>query len=227
MKIVLLHGPGEVQKRGQALKIRRQFPPENTTIVDFKQDSLKTLQMQLISRSFFDTSSRLIVVENSPDNLDLTKLSAEDENLTLLLIGETPKNESLLLQTAKKVKAQVGIFEGEKELTAFPFIDSLIEQKKEAFLQLDKLLDTYGGMYVLAMIFYLLRRNILPLPPSSFMQNKINSQKRKYNTKDWQKLYKLTLLTEFKIKSGLINEVLALHLLVEFVTAGSFQENSA
>lgn len=222
MKIIILVGPGEVGKRNAALKLRKQFDADSITTLDLKTNSEADLDLSLSSSSLFSTGPRLVVVENTPDRLDLEKFIKTGTNLTLLLLSGNPRVDSKILTSAKKIKAQIISFEGEKELTAFPYLDNLIEGKKEAFVELNKLLSEYGGMYVLAMVYYLLRRNILPLPKFPFMQKKIKSQKQKYNLEDWKKLYKLVLASEFDIKSGNLTEDLGLVLVTQKFIEQSF-----
>lgn len=214
MKIILLYGVGEVAKRNEALKIKKQFTPEDISQLDLKQTSVKDVEVQLASPSLFSAGPRLVVVENPPENLDLVKLNTSDNSVTLLLLAAGPKTGSLLLASAKKLSAKLLLFEGEKELSAFPFLDTLIEQKKQSFLELEKLLEEYGAMYALSMIYYLLRRNFLP-QKSAFMQEKIARQKKRYDISDFIKFYSLALQTEFEIKRGNLNERLGLELLVQ------------
>lgn len=222
MKTIVLTGPGEIGKRGESLKIRQQFTPDSLSILDFKAAGIKELQMQLSSPMLFVTGPRLLVVENIPDSLDLNALTASDENLTLLLLAASPRSDSPLLQSAKKTGAKILLFEGEREITAFPFLDALIERRKQALWELYKLLEQYGGMYVLSMIYYLLRRNLLPLPASDFMRKKINGQKQKYTASDWGLLYQSTLQTEYAIKSGAVTEQLGLVRLTEKIISGRY-----
>lgn len=215
MKIIVLYGPGEVGKRNNTLKLKKQFDADATTTLDLKSATEADLEMSLSSSGLFATGPKLVVVENTPDRLDLEKFFKKESDSTLLFLAGSPRVDSKILSSAKKVGAQILSFEGERELTAFPYLDNLIEGKKGALLELDKLLKEYGGMYILAMIFYLLRRNILPLPKSDFMQKKIKLQKQKYNLEDWQIFYKLTLMTEFNIKNGDTEESLGLLMLTQ------------
>lgn len=214
MKIILLHGPAEVGKRNFALKLKKQFSPEDISQIDFKQSSLNNLGVEISSPSLFSSSQRLLVVENVPDSLDLLKLKAGDDNLTLLLLAANPKADSPLFVSTKKLEAKTYLFEGEKEVSAFPFLDALIEQRKQAFLELEKLLSGFGAMYVLTMVYYLLRRNFLPSKPG-FMQEKVLKQKKKYQNCDFEKFYYFTLKTEFDIKSGNLDEGVGLGILVQ------------
>lgn len=210
MKIILLHGPGEVGKRAEALRIRKQFSPDAVAIVDLKQDGVDKLEMALTAVSLFESGPRLVVAENAPDKLDLSLLPAVGENLTLLIIAGAPKFTTSLLQSVAKVRAKAYSFEGEKETSIFPYLDGLIEQKKEAFAELQKLLADFAGAYILTMVYYGLRRNILPLPASPFARKKIEAQKHRFGFSDWERFYKLTLQTEFAIKSGKVTEELGL-----------------
>lgn len=209
MKIIVLYGPGEVGKRNEALRIKKTFSEEAVTRIDLKQNSQKDLEVAVAAQPLFFQDERLILVENVGDKLDLQQLSRQ-ENLTLLLLAGAIRSDSTLIKSTKAMGAKLCLFEGEKEVSAFPYLDNLIEGKKQAFVELNKLLDGYGGMYILSMIYYLLRRNLLPLPASSFMQGKIKNQKKHFTTEDWQGFYYQTLQVEFRIKSGVTTEDLAL-----------------
>jgi len=202
MKIILLYGAGEVGKRNKVLEIKKQFSTDDVSIIDLDEKNLEDLEMLLCSSGLFASDKRLVVAQNAPEKLDLEKLAGANIDLTLVLTGSALKSGCVLLKSAKGAGAKIYTFEGEKEATAFPFLDNLIERKKQAFIELEKLLKEYSAMYILAMIYYLLRRNLLPLPKSGFLKNKIKTQKQKYNFNDFEKLYRLTLKVEFKIKTG-------------------------
>lgn len=214
MNIILLYGAGEVSKRNYLVKIKKEFSPDQISQIDFKQNSLADLELVMSSGSLFEIGERLIIVENVPDKIDLETIKKINGSFTLILLAAHPLLTSPILQTAKKIGAKIYAFEGEKELTAFPFLDNLIEGKKQVFIELEKLLSEYGAMYVLTMIYYLLRRNILPLPSSDFMKKKIQQQKNKFDLEDFAKFYFQTLETEFKMKSGVTEDKSALTSLV-------------
>lgn len=222
MKTVLLHGPGEMGKRAEGLRIRKQFTPDAIAVVDLKQDGVDKLEMALTAVSLFESGSRLVVAENAPDKLDLSSLPSGDGGLTLLLLSGSLKPTSTLWQSAQKLKAKIYSFAGEKELSVFPFLDCLLELKKGAFLELGKLLSEYEWVYVLTMVYYGLRRNILPLPSSSYARNKIEMQKRKFKLEDFTNLYRLTLETEFSIKMGKIPPDVGLTRLVQGFTGEEY-----
>lgn len=210
MKIALLHGPGEVGKRDELLKIRRHFNRELVTIIDLKQDDPGKLEEAILSQSLFDEGKRLISVENAPDKFDLQKLPQPKGEVFLAVSAASLTSDSVLLKSAQKLAAKILLFEGEKELSAFPFLDALLEKKPQAFQELEKLFLEYGWVYIITMIYYGLRRNFLPLPHSAFAQKKIKSQKNNFSSIQLEQLYKLVLSTEFSIKSGTTTEKAAL-----------------
>lgn len=217
MNIFLLYGPGEVAKRSQLIKIKHQFDPASISVLDLQQVKQSELDNLLLSTPLF-SDQRLIVVENTQASFnleDLDRLSSNDSS-TIVFVSSALNSNSKLLITGQKLGARIIYFEGEKELSAFPYLDSLIEQKKEAFLELEKLRVEYGGMYIISMVYYLLRRNCLPLPTGSFIRQKIRSQKEKISPRDFQAFYKQTLEIEYKIKNGVLNEKLGLTKLTDF-----------
>ncbi len=213
MKIIVLHGPGEVAKRMYLSRLKQSFDEEGVSHLDGKQQPLSQIKMQVSSGSLF-AEKRLVIVENTPDDFDLSAFQGNDPNTTVVFVGGNVSATKMLLKSAGSIKAQVVPFEGERETSVFPFLDALLEKKKEALVELDKLLDEYGEMYVLTMMYYGLRRNILPLPSSSFAQKKIIAQKQNYSTADFQKLYKKVLDAEASIKSGAMDSRRAVENLV-------------
>lgn len=212
MSLVLLHGPAQSSKRLEAAKIKKQFEEENISVFDFKKTEVSFEEI-LATKSLFQTGKRLMVVENPPVDFDLKDSSSDDT--TILIVAGVLKEQSSLLLAVKKLSGKIIFFAGDKEVSAFPYLDNLIEGKKGALLELDKLLDEYGQMYVFSMIYYLLRRNILPLPASSFMKSKINTQKSKYSLEDFKKFYQQVLETEFSIKNGSTDGKIALTFLTQ------------
>lgn len=210
MKIVILCGPGEVEKRTAMLRIKESYLKDAVSTFDLSENKLSEIELSLSSQSLFDLPDRLLIIENTPDELDLKKIVRLKSTATLIFLTGSLKSGCKLLTSANEINAQVLNFEAEKETLAFPYLDNLVEGKKTAFDELDKLLSEYGGMYVFSMIYYLLRRNLLPLPKSSFMQKKIKYQSQRFNIEDWQELYFLTLKADFAIKDGSLPEKVAL-----------------
>lgn len=210
MKTIILYGPGESAKRTEAFRIKKQFDPGSISQIDLKQGDLTQLDMMLSSVSLFGSQQRLVVVENALETIDLGDLKKQGDDVTLVILAAKLKAASILLKSAKLLGARLLAFEGEKEFSVFPFLDCLMEQKKQSFIELEKLLEEYGGMYILTMIYYAIRRNILPLPASSFARQKILNQKKKFHMMDFERFYEMTLKTEFNIKNGTTTEKIGL-----------------
>lgn len=219
MNVIVLHGPGEVAKRHFLIELKSKFPPEGISVLEAKQAGVSQIKTSLSSGSLF-VDKRLVILENAADDLDLNEFQNQDDQLTLIVVAQSPSATKPILKSAAQVKARIHSFEGEKEVSAFPFLDALIERKSEALVELDKLLDEYGEMYVLTMIYYLWRRNILPPPASAFVQKKIASQKVNYSSDNFAQYYAWTLDAEAKIKSGALPGQLAVKHLVQQIIAG-------
>lgn len=210
MKLIILAGNGEVLKRAEKLKIQKSFPKDLVVCLDFKLTNLGQIQTIINSPSLLNFGPRLIVIENLTDKIDLSKLQSSDPDLTVLILGNF--NSQFLNQARQQ--AEVLTFNEEEEVSIFPFLDSLIEGKKGAYESFESL-KQMGGMYLLTMIYYSLRRNFLPTK-SAFLKSKISRQKRGL---DFKHLYRRVLEVEYQIKSGTVDELNGLSKLVrQFVT---------
>lgn len=207
--IYLFHGPGIVGILNKVSVVKKDFPSELISEYSSKSASVDQVKLSSQSVSLF-AEKRLLVLEDFP-TLDLEELSA-DENLTLILkFSKTLPANSTLLKQAQKLKAQIIPFPEEKEQSVFPFLDALAEKNPKALVFLEELYKQYGSQYLLTMIFYLLRKMLLPaknLPP--FVMKKMENQKKNFPVERINYFYKKTLETDFKIKSGLWDEKLAL-----------------
>lgn len=218
MKILVLSGPGEVNKRAEMLQYKQKFSADAVYCFDLGSDKERDIDACLSSQSLFGALDKLIIIENTPDGFDLKKLVKKDNSSTLLFLASNPKKTSKLIVSANEINAKIINFEAEREVSAFVYLDALMEGKQEAFLEMQKLLNTYGGVYILSMICYLLRRNLLPLPTSGFMQNKIKSQKQNLQESDFEKLYLMIINADFAIKSdGIPENIVVTKLTQEFV----------
>lgn len=219
MKVIVLHGPGEIAKRHFLISLKATFSSEGTTVLEGKQASSNQVKTTLSSGSLF-SDKRLVILENATDDLDLSEFKNQDDGVTLIVVAQSPSATKVILKSAAQIKAQIHSFEGEKETSAFPFLDALIERKTGALVELVKLLEEYGEMYTLTMIYYLWRRNILPAPASAFAAKKIASQKVNYSSADFAQYYSWTLDAEAKIKTGALPGKLVIKQLVQQIISG-------
>ncbi len=219
MKLIILHGNALIAQSEKISQIKKEF--ESMEILEFsgKEKDFAGILPELTTLQLF-SADRLIILDNFDEKLiDLEKLP-EDENLTLVLKFNKPLSAaSKLLKSANIFKPRVILLSEKDESSIFPFLDDLSNKNsKAAFLKLDKLYEELGFQYILTMIFYMLRRLILPtksLP--SFVLQKIEKQKSNFPLQKVMMLYKYALETDFKIKSGLMEEKIGLTRIVQEV----------
>ncbi len=214
MQLFVLHGPSEVALNNKLLNIKNQFEGAEISQLNGKEINFGQLLTELGSMGLF-APARLVII-NNPEDLEIEKLT-DLENVALVLVySKTLASNSKVLKAAIFKKAQVMNFPESAEVSVFPFLDALAEKRPQAFEQLQILLKQYGGQYILTMIFYLLRRFVMSpksLPP--FILKKHNLQKKNFPEERIKELYRLVLETDFKIKSGLIDEGMGLLMLTK------------
>jgi DNA polymerase III delta subunit len=221
MHLILLHGNALSAISQKISEIKKKFDPISIVEISGKEFSFDEAVVRSSTGDLF-SESRLVILENfdpsaSSGQLDLERLP-QDESLTILIkFTKLLTQSSTVLKSATKLKAQVLTLNEADEMSVFPFLDALGEKNSpRAYSEFEKLYAEYGGQYLLTMMFYLLRRlatNPKKLP--SFVLDKLNRQKRNFNLEKVKELYKTGLETDFKIKSGLLEEKLGLTLLVE------------
>lgn len=220
MKLIVIHGNGLVSQQAKLLQIKKEFDSLAILEIDSTEKDFASVVVEIANLQLF-SQKRLIILENF-DSVDLSRLP-KDENLTVVLRFTKPlPSESPFLKEASSLKAQIIALNEEQEKNIFPFLDDLAEGNSTAMVQLNKLLDQFGGQYLLTMIFYMLRRLIIlpkKLPP--FIINKLKKQRQLLGVAKIEKLYQMSLETDFKIKSGLMEERIGLTRLVhQILTTG-------
>lgn len=215
MEVIILHGNGLIGQLNKLAQIKKNFNPLATLEFSGKEIDFEKMLVSLKTPQFF-SEKRLVVLENFSETEDLKVLPTDDLDLTVVIrFSKSLLKSSQIFKSGNLIKAQfieVSEIEGKN---IFPFLDKLAEKNPQALSQLDNLLKDYGGQYLLTMIFYLLRRLILiskTLPP--FVVKKLEKQKLNFSQNKVTDLYKLGLETDFKIKSGLMDEKLGLSLFV-------------
>lgn len=212
-KLIILHGNGLVSKSNKLSQIKKDF--DNLGIKQFNGEEVdfEKIIAEISTPSLF-SQERLIVLENFDEKIDLKKIPS-DETLTVVIKFPKALNKlSSTLKEAQNLNAQIYLLTEQEENSIFPFLDTLADKNPKALSQLDKLLEDFGGQYILTMIFYMFRRLIVSskkLP--EFVIRKIESQKRNFTLEKIESLYKSALETDFKIKSGLIEEKMGLTML--------------
>lgn len=221
MKVAVFYGGGEVSKRAKLSEVKKRFEVEDRVTINLKEEGMERVVAESQSNSLFSSGQKLIIVENAADSTNLEVLEGLSAEVSLLIIAGNVRADSQILKSAKKIKATMVEFPSEKEITAFPFVDSLLERDKKAFVELQKLLSSFGGQYVLSMIFYGLRRNFQSLPPGGFMRQKVEKQRSLWSSEQLTDKYRETLLTDYRIKNGEFSEEFGLFRLCESFVSSS------
>lgn len=212
MKLIVLHGLGNDGARRKLSDIKKEFPQNATVYLDGKDLSEKELLTNLSQESLF-SEEKLIIIENPPA-LNLAQF-VSDERLSLVLhFPKTLPSNSVVLKELLKYRAQIFSFPEEKEESIFPFLDSLITKNPKALSLLTPLFAEYGSQYLFTMMAFSLRRLVAPaktLPP--FVLKKIEEQRKNFSLERIKELYRAILITDFKIKSGILDEEIATQLL--------------
>lgn len=220
MKLVILHGNGLAGISNRLSQIKKDFDPLSITEVNGKKQSLESVLAEISTPQLF-SEQRLVILEDFDPALtgagqSLEKLPHEDGLTVVLKFSKLLPSSSVILKEAVKLNAQVMALTEKDETPIFPFLDNLSDKKPLAFVQVDQLLKEYGSQYLLAMIFFMLRRLINPpknLPP--FVIKKLEKQKQNFGGSKITEIYQAALETDFKIKKGLIEEKIGLTMLVQ------------
>lgn len=211
--LILIHGNDLSAIGNKITQLKSSFEPLSVNELSVKSLGWEQVCLDLSTSGLFE-EKRLVILEDLDPNIELEKIP-DNESLTVVLkITKQLPQTSKILKSAVSKKAQILLFAQKEDSKIFLFLDLLAEKKPPALNNLDKLIDDEGGQYILSMIFYMLRRLVVTpkgLPP--FVVNKIEKQKRLFNSEDITHLYKVALEADFKIKTGILNEKLALTLL--------------
>lgn len=214
MKLFIFHGPGITAMTNRILTIKKSYDSLNIKEFYGKETTFEKANLELSNLSLF-SENRLAILRDFSD-IDLDKLP-QDEHLSVIIqSSKSLASNSVVLKSAAKLGANVMAFTEAAETSVFPLLDYLAEKDPQALRELDKVYKEYGGQYILTMLFYLLRRYVIPqtrLP--DFARRKLDKQRANFSTSRLKFLYKSILETDFKIKSGILEEKMGLSLLAE------------
>jgi DNA polymerase III delta subunit len=213
--IILIHGTGLASISKKLSELKKDFDVLSIQEFSAKQIEFEQAVAQIATGGLFD-EKRLVVLEDFDEKIDFSKIPNDEGVVVVIKLVKNLAANSVLLKKATELRVQVFNFTEAGETNIFPFLDNLADKKEIAMKQLEDYLDEWGGQYVLTMIFYMLRRmvqNPKKLPP--FVQQKIAKQKQNFPLEKIKELYKAGLETDFKIKSGLMEERIGLTLFVD------------
>lgn len=213
MKLIIIHGNGLAASSSKVSELKKKFDPLSITVFNGKERSFDYILPQIATAQLF-SDNRLIILEDFAD-VDFSKLPV-DENLTLIIRfpKSLPKNSNILKIAIEK-RAEIVELSEEQERSIFPFLDMIALKNPLALIELAKLINKFGGQYILTMIFYLLRRQVLsPKNMPEFVKRKFDAQRQNFPPESVITYYYQALKVDSKIKSGLIDEKVALNSLI-------------
>lgn len=215
MPVILFHGNGLTAMSKAVSAWRTKYSPMAVSEFNGKTQSVEEAMMGIGTSDLF-ADSRLIILENYNEKTDLSKIVTDDKTTVLIRFQKALPATSTMLKTAKGIQAQIQEFSEADEISIFPFLDLLGEKKPLAFAQFEKVYAEYGGQYIFTMLYYFYRRMVvIPKKTPSFALQKLNRQKQNFSVDKIKELYRYTLETDYKVKSGLVEEHLGLTLVVE------------
>ncbi len=214
MKIIIIHGDS-VDSSQKLSFLKSQFNKLQVLQINAKELSPLALKDQFVAQDLF-LPSQLIIVENPSESLDLAQLDSQTDNIVVFYFSKSLPARAKILSFPKSLPVQVFSFPKKIAITVWPFLDLVFSKNSQSLKEFEKLMPEYGGQYLLTMIAFGLRRLILPLKAAGgFNEQKILNQRKIFPIDKISYLYKQVLETDFKIKSGLIEEKMALTLLLQ------------
>lgn len=216
MKVVLLHGPAKVASRKKLIELKQKFDPNNVVVFE-NGASIQDISASIATLPMF-SDERLIILENIDENI-IFDLPLITYHSSLIFWFDHAVVKKAILEFIRKNNGQVLFFEGEREISVFPFLDLLADGNKKAFLEIKKLKErNFDIFYFNTMVFYLLR-NLVNTPKNApaFVLQKLERQRKNFNLQRITRLYKEVLELDFKLKNGQIEPLHA-----EFVMINNF-----
>lgn len=214
--LLVLHGPAISASRSKLLSIKQKFDPSN--VVTFEKESdPKVVMATLMTPGLLD-AEQLIILENPSEDLDLGSSILNPQSSIIIWFDHEVAEKKPVMERVKR-NGQVLYFPPEKELTIFPFLDLLADKSPKAYLELNNLQKTHekfsDNQYLFTMVFYLLRSLVTtPRLAPSFVKQKLEKQRENFAAEELIDLYRFMLGTDYKIKTGLIDNTQAQFLLI-------------
>lgn len=212
MMTVIIHGGDVVASLKKLDEMVGKFPEMAVVRASEEEITEEFLVNNLRGQGLFE-EKRLVILENPSPDLDLEKYGSNDNVWVVLFFDKNLPAASSFL---KLKEAKIFSFEKPPDKTIFTFLDLLGEKNPKAFRFFDRLFDEFGDQYLLTMIFYLFRRQIVindKLPAS--IKTEMARQRQNFPVERLKELYHAALETDYKIKTGLIEPKIGLFLLVE------------
>lgn len=216
MPIVIFHGDNSVVLNARLDDMKKSYPVNAVERLSLKTESFEQLLMKLRTNSFFNDQRLFIVEDCDEKKIDPEKINVDSSITLALLFAKELSAASILMKWALQHNHRILAISQPQDKRIFTFLDLLAEKNNKAFSMFDELVSDFGVIYILTMVLFLLRRLVLPITSvPSFIEAKVKKQKANFSFETLQHLYEQTLLTDYQIKTGKIEEKTGLLLLVD------------
>lgn len=218
MEIYLLHGDHTVAILDKIKQLSHGFDDLSISRVTAKALTPDFMINNFQGADLF-SSQKLIIIDKVDPEFDLEKLPEVDQTRVVLVADKSLAASSSLMKAAIAQNLKIVHFELPPDRSIFQFLDQLGSGDRRALASFDRLFEERGDQYLLTMIIFMLRRMLFPpakLPPA--IKVKIDKQRQKFGQEGIAQLYKLTLETDYKIKSGQLEPRLGVFLLCQQIS---------
>ena len=217
MPVYIYHGNGLSAISAAVSNIKKSFDRMAISEFNGKNQTLEEALMSVATPGLF-VESRLIILDNYPEKIDISKLTDDVSTTVVFRFSKAIPANSVFLKEAFRKKFVIREFSEADETSIFPFLDLLGEKNSRALAGFEKLYSEYGSQYLLTMLYYFYKRMVAkPKKMPDFALKKLEKQKRNFSLEQIEQLWQQTLETDFKIKSGLIDDKLGLTLVIKSI----------
>jgi len=212
MQISIIHGSDKVAARKKLQQLADKYESLSVVRASGGEITVDFLVNNLRGGDLFVTQ-KLVVLENPDSEMDWGRLgNAEEVELVLYFDKELPVTSRFFKEEYFK-KARIMGFEAPPDKSIFEWLDLVADKNPRVFEMLDRLQKEFGEQYLLTMLFYLLRRQVMP--SSGGMKSKLERQRQSFPIERIEELYKTAIEYDYQTKRGLIEGRTALFLVVE------------
>lgn len=216
MPVVIFHGDNNLVIANKIDEMRKSYPVDSIERVSLKNESFEQLLIKLNTASFFSDQRLFIVDDCDEKKVDLSRINVDSHTTLVLIFTKELTGSSAVLKLAEEKHYRIFALSQPQDKRIFTFLDLIAEKNNKAFSMVDELVDDFGGVYILTMLVFLLRRLVLPIGKvPSFVEGKLKKQKGNFSAKNLTDLYKQTLQADYRFKTGKGDERTELLLLLQ------------
>lgn len=223
--IVLFHGENLAESRKALLKLKGQFKTIKILSPKAAADVEELIRVSETYGMF--SPSQLLIVEGGKEMANQERLlkylkQKPDSTTVAFWFGEKLAKSAPLLKLIRESGGDVAYFKGGQG--AFPLLDALGLRRRQAFLELQNLLNAgESPLFLLSMMVYHFRGLLktkygVPANLHPFVRQKMHFQAKKFQLTELEQIYRCLLDLERAGKTGTGSFSTDLMLLIERIT---------